>query len=581
MRHGAKPLFGWPALLLSAPLLAFAHPVGAQPRFGPGEERPELEEFEPDEAPPSPLELPPIPPPIEVAPDRLSAGRAVFIRAFEIEGSTVFGAEELGDAVASYTGRAISSEELLDAKEAITAYYAERGYVTSGAVIPDQTVENGVVRIEIVEGGLTDVRVEGARWFRPRYFRDRLMLAGGPPVNAARLERVLQRFQRNPRVVRVDARLVPGARRGESILLLAVEEMPRMSVGLAVANDEPPSIGGVAGHFSMDFPNILGVDDIVSGTIAVTEGLREYDLFYTLPINAYDTTLGLEFIDSDSEVVEFPIDVTSRSRTYGITLRHPLLRQRGQELWLGLTGERRQSESKLFGVTTCFQSGVFDCTPVVSVLRVTQDWNYRSRSDVLAARSTLSIGIPVLGATTSGSSELPDSQFVAWLGQLQWAHVIPRWWQSELLFRVDTQLANDPLLALEKFALGGMRTVRGYRENELVRDNAVVASLELRIPVLRDPVGRPLVQLAPFADFGRGWDNEIGLSSDNLASLGVGLRLAPWDWLRGEFYWGGRLTRTHRRGDDLQDHGFHFRVTVTPAGLVSPRGGPRRRYGPK
>ncbi len=54
-----------------------------------------MEDFAPDQAPPSPLELPPIPPPMETGRDRLSTGRPVFVRAFEIEGSTVFTPEEL------------------------------------------------------------------------------------------------------------------------------------------------------------------------------------------------------------------------------------------------------------------------------------------------------------------------------------------------------------------------------------------------------------------------------------------------------------------------------------------------------
>ena len=572
----------WLGLQLCAPLLALALPAFAQPpRLGPGEERPPVEDFAPDQAPPSPLELPPIPPPMETGRDRLSTGRPVFVRAFEIEGSTVFAPEELSDVIASYTGRAITSEELLDAKEAITAYYRERGYVTSGAVIPDQAVEDGVVRIRVVEGVLTDVRVEGTQWFRPGYFRDRLLRAGRAPVDAARLERVLQRFQRNARVERIRARLAPGARRGESILLLEVQETRRAAMSLVAANDEPPGIGAESGRIGFDFPNLIGYDDIASVTFTATEGLRDTQLSYEVPLNAADTRLGLEFRHSQSDVVELPIEVTSESRSYRVTLRHPLLRDSHHELWLGLTGERRDSETRVLGARFAFPP-TDDSTPVVSVLRFAQDWTYRSRADVVAARSTLSLGLDVLGATTSRGTGAPDGEFVAWLGQIQWVHRFSRrLLGAQVLFRADAQLADDPLLSLEKFAVGGGRTVRGYRENQLVRDNAVVASLELRVPVLRDAFGRPLVQLATFADFGRGWDEDAGLNSDTLASLGLGLRLAPWEWLGGELYWGRPLTRARGTGD-LQDHGIHFRLTVTPFGVLSrPRRPGGRGPGPR
>jgi len=54
-----------------------------------------------------------------------------------------------------YTNREITSEELEDARRAVTVYYISHGYINSGAVIPDQTPDNGVITIRIVEGALS------------------------------------------------------------------------------------------------------------------------------------------------------------------------------------------------------------------------------------------------------------------------------------------------------------------------------------------------------------------------------------------------------------------------------------------
>jgi hemolysin activation/secretion protein len=536
----------------------------AQIGLRPGDERPELEEFPPEQPPPTPLELPPIPPAPEEEP--LSAGRGVFIRAFRVEGSTVFSAEELARVTAPYTGRAISSEELLDLRDAITAYYVERGYLSSGATIPDQSVEEGVVRIQVVEGAIAEVVVEGTRCFRPHYFRSRLRRAGRAPVDVARLEQQLQRFQRDPRVERVHATLLPGRRRGESVLTLVVQEARPYALALGFANDQPPSVGSLAGYTDASYANLLGHADELSADFTGSRGLRDVGAHYALPLNRFDTRLDLDFRTSESDVVEEPfdeLDIFSEARSYGIGLSHPIHRTPTQELWLGITGEYRESEAFLLGEPFCFLEGAEDCKSKVSVLRLFQDWSWRTRSDVIAARSTVNLGLNALGSTVNDGAA--DSRFVGWLGQVQWAHRLPdRLLGAQLLARVDVQLADDPLLSLEKFEVGGSRTVRGYRENQLVRDNGVVASLELRVPLLRGPLGRPLVQLAPFADFGRAWDNEGGQPTRSIASLGVGLRLSPWEWLRAEAYWGGRLKRVEKHGDDLQDHGFHFRLTVAP-----------------
>ena len=100
---------------------------------------------------------------------------------------------------------------------------------------------------------------------------------------------------------------------------------------------------------------------------------------------------------------------------------------------------------------------------------------------MIALRSTESIGLDLLGATEN-SGDVPDGQFFAWLGQAQFARrLFGSDWQLNL--RGDVQLTADPLLPIERIAIGGIDTVRGYRENELVVDNGWIASAELRIPL--------------------------------------------------------------------------------------------------
>ena len=76
---------------------------------------------------------------------------------------------------------------------------------------------------------------------------------------------------------------------------------------------------------------------------------------------------------------------------------------------------------------------------------------------------------------------------MAWLGQFQWARRFGER-DYQVIFKSNLQLANDPLLPMEKCALGGLETVRGYPENTLVRDECFVASLEFRVPVYQLPL---------------------------------------------------------------------------------------------
>src|SRR5262249_24920730 len=152
------------------------------------------------------------------------------------------------------------------------------------------------------------------------------------------------------------------------------------------------------------------------------------------------------------------LGIHSEASTYGIGLSHPLHRDELNELWFRVIGERRELESCLKILPpVCenfsFLAGQPDTKQVATVLRLVQDWTRASASDVLAARMTWSIGLDVWDATSSGKA---DGQFFAWLGQAQWTHRFPeRLLGSELVARVDLQLADDALLTVEKFALGG------------------------------------------------------------------------------------------------------------------------------
>jgi hemolysin activation/secretion protein len=150
---------------------------------------------------------------------------------------------------------------------------------------------------------------------------------------------------------------------------------------------------------------------------------------------------------------------------------------------------------------------------------------------------------------------------------------VRRLWDTDnqVLVRVDLQLAEDPLLPLEKLGVGGATTVRGYRENLLVRDNGFIGSVEFRFPVFRLPLplisegpqdGR--VQLAAFYDFG--WSENTDVESpdpDTISSLGIGLRWDPHRQIHGELYWGFALREVGELGEgDLQDSGIHFALDI-------------------
>ena len=96
-----------------------------------------------------------------------------------------------------------------------------------------------------------------------------------------------------------------------------------------------------------------------------------------------------------------------------------------------------------------------------------------------------------------------------------------------------------------------------------MRDNAAIASLELRFPLLRSLDGNDRLQLATFLDFGHGWDHGSTQGPKTLSATGLGLRLRLGENGLATAYWGIPLRHVPTTGDDwLQDHGLHLSVTL-------------------
>lgn len=500
----------------------------------------------------------------------------VFVREIRVVGSTVFSPEQLAELVAPFVNRELTTEDLEELRRKITLLYINQGYVSSGAFLPDQDVSEGVLTLAVVEGSLTDIQIQGTDWFWPWYFSSRLGLSAGPPANLNSLRDRLQLFLQDPRIARMNAELKPGTNPGEGILQVDVEEASPWKAWLDFNNFQSPSVGDERGLATVSHLNPLGLGDAFSFTYGRSEGVNPLiDTTYSIPLTPWDTTLIGQFRHNDFEVVEDPfddLDIESDVKIYTLSIRQPVYRTPSQEVALTLTGEVFRNKNKLLGVPFAITPGSTSKGRVhISTLRFAQEWTARRPNQVLSARSRFSVGLDVLNATTSGSSDVPDGQFFSWLGQVQGAKRFDPW-GIQLIGRMELQVANDRLFPLEQYSMGGRYTVRGYRTNTLIRDNAYLFSVESRIPIWPSKFGEDTVQLAPFIDVGHSWRTKDDTPDpQTLASIGVGLRFTfrqqafpIFPNTYANIYWGQQLNHVPdvRDTNNLQDNGVYFQVLV-------------------
>ncbi len=477
---------------------------------------------------------------------------------------------------APYANRYLTAEDIEALRVALTLLYVNRGYVNSGATLPDQDLTAGVLMYRITEGELTGIDVGGARWFRPSYFRSRLQLGAGPPLNIDDLQRRFRLLLEDPRIAKLNAQLKPGARPGEATLDVQVEDRRPYRLTTEINNYQTPSVGSEIGLVTLEDLNLTGNGDILSLQYGKSSGVNpQLDFRYSLPFTPWDTTLILQYRKNTLDVVESPfdtLDTSSDSNIYTVTFRQPVFRSLNHEGTLELTGERLSQQTKLLGEDFSLEPGAVNGETVVMAIRPAVEWVYRSDVQVIAARSRFSFGIHGLGSTVHQEAGIPDSEFFAWLGQFQWVRRFASLLDTQAIFRFDAQLANKSLLTLEQIAVGGRYSVRGYRENTLVRDNGLILSLETRVPIVRNRPWADYIELAPFFDFGKAWNvnsSTQGSPIESLSSIGIGLRwgvTVPWVVSARpslEFYWGHPFRDIPTPGGNLQDDGISFRFAVT------------------
>lgn len=526
--------------------------------------------------PPTPVPLPtlpvvPIPPEGEV---KKPLGQIqVFASYIHVTGSTVFSDAELAEVTAPFTNRTLMTEDLERLRLALTLLYVNKGYITSGAIIPDQDVVGGAVTVQIIEGSLAQIDVEGHDWFRAGYLRDRIERGAQTPLRLEPLQERLQLLQQDPRIEQIKAELRPGEKRGDSIMQLKVKEASPWKAWLDFSNYQTPVVGAERGLATIAHQNVTGNGDAFSFTYGRSRGVNPIvDTSYSLPLNRYDTTFIASYRRNDSLVVAAPfrfLDLNAESEIIGFTLRQPIYRTLTDEFAVAITGEHLSNKvTSIFdtaGLPSLFIPGSSNTgVSTVSALRFIQEYVHRTSTSVIAARSRFSVGLDVLSATNN-SGPLPDGQFFSWLGQVQAVRRFDDWQGMQLLGQMSLQLANDRLFPLEQIPVGGRFSVRGYRENTLIRDNAFLASIESRFPLMSYMTGEPLLQFAQFVDFGRAWSAKgVTLDPQTLASVGLGLRwnILPRDRARFELYWGLPLNHVPHPPGNLQDHGIHFQLVV-------------------
>ncbi len=510
--------------------------------------------------------IPPLLPNSNTTSKALSHARRVFIKRIVLDGNSVFSEQELRLIVSPHEDHNVSIAELENLRQELTHYYIDRGYIDSGVLISTDNFKNGELHLRIIEGRIDEVRLKGLNGLREAYVKNRLVPNSDAPLNIKELQDRFQVLLTDPLIKQMNGRILAGTSTGHSVLDVDVVRAPSYHWSLFGNNYRPPSIGAEALGISGTVNNLTGLGDSVDFTFLHSSGSERYAGGFKLPLTDSGTIAIFHFDEGDSSLIEAPInniDIKSNIHSLEGGISQSIINTLDKRLNVGLLLAVRENETHLLGRPFSF-IGVQNGRNQATVWRIFQDFTQHWERHALAVRSTFSVGMDAFGATPKTQNQNPNSEFFAWLGQTQYAYLIDQSSGTQAVLRGNLQLSDAPLLPLEKMAVGGINTVRGYRENYFVRDQGYSVALELHVPLITgNSAPKHHLTFIPFVDYGQAWN--YGERSADIYSIGAGI-----DWQYGfvdtEIFYGYALNHPlTRQTGDLQDAGLHFQMKIADA----------------
>jgi hemolysin activation/secretion protein len=521
------------------------------------------EPLPPEETEKTPLTTPETPP-------SETESSPIFVKTIEVIDSSIFEDKDWQNLLQPLENRTVTLTELEEVTDQITQLYLERGYLTSRAVLVEESLNSENIIIRVIEGEIETIEVEGTKRLNSNYIISRLRLGAGKPLNSAKLEDQLRLLRTDPLLENIEATLKAGSGLGKSILTVKVTESRSFLGSVALDNYSPPSIGSERFNLELGYRNVTGIGDQVGFIYRRTlqGGKDELDFRYLIPVNPMNGTVQLRSVFEWNKVIQAdlkPFDISGNNQLYEISYRQPIIRNPREELALSL-GFTYQDGQTFLG-DTGFPFGLGPNQKgetTTSVLKFGQEYVKRDVSGAWAFRSLFNFGLGIFNATDN-NDPIPDGNFFSWFGQVQRVQVLNP--NNFLILQADLQLTPDSLLPSQQFVIGGGQSTRGYRQNVRAGDNGFRVSLEDRITLSRNESGEAIFQLAPFLDFGKVWNvskNPNKLPDQTfILGLGLGILLQPIPNLNLRIDYAYPFMNLDDRGENAQEKALYFNVNYS------------------
>lgn len=451
----------------------------------------------------------------------------LFIREYRVEGSHKLPRDAVEEAVYPFLGPGRTRDDVEQARAALEKAYFGAGFQTVAVVIPEQQATSGVIRLQVVERPVGRLRVRGAVYSSPAQIKALApSLAEGGVINFENVPHDIVALNQLP-----DRRVTPTLRAGAQPdtvdVDLEVQDKLPLHASVEVNNRRGPATTPLRVNASVSATNLWQAGHGAGLSYQLSpqnpDEVKVYSGYYLARFAGVPwLTLMAQGTKQDSNVSTLgDAAVTGRGETAGLRAMVSLPAGKDFSQTAGVGVDYKHYKDTVNLAATGSGTATVIATPITYYpLSATYAATLIRPKAVTEFNAGLNFALRDIGGKTAAFANTryqADANYVVLHADLAQTRDLPGGFQ--LYGKLQAQVADQPLINHEQVSGGGLGTVRGYLEAEVVGDNAVFGSLELRSP-----------------------------------SLLAWSKLKDSDWRLYVFYEGGRLSVN----DPLPDQKSHF-----------------------
>lgn len=463
--------------------------------------------------------------------------------------------------VQPFLGRPLTENAIRDLQDAIILYSRGRGKLLVDVVLPEQSIDNGVLQLWFLEGkvGKIDVNNPGRKWFKDKLIRNDIRLQPGDSINSDKLASDLNWVNNNP-FRQVDVSFKPGSKLELTDVELNVNDRIPFRPYAGYEDSGTRFTGQQRYLAGFNWGNVFGLDQQLNYQYATDtkfDLVQAHAASYFIPLPWRHTLMFYgSYVDGKADFSSVGNPTLAVGRSWQTSVRYslplPAIMKYRHQLSAGFDFKRSNNNLEAGG-NVVLQNSDTDIAQYVADYSGLLPDDYGQTS--VGGEFYYSPGRMTPDNTDTAFNLLRSGTRASYIYArlnverdtvlpLGFTWILKAWYQT----------ANQRLLPSEELTLGGYNTVRGYDERVLSGDKGWVINNEIRTPpvsllnLARVHQATDQLQFLGFFDYGSEQLVEPNPSdgpspNKTLYSIGAGLRYTIGLHLSLRFDYGFPLTQ--------------------------------------